>query len=623
MGDIELQLLSKGGSPFLSRAGVLALVLTLAPQAQGQVVDAQWADSAYHTFINSRFTEARSALTTLDSLSAFYRRTGDRCRQVHVAGWRSHCFEVLGQLDSALAIAQSAQARFHSGCDSLVLMSINVFLTNAYLSLGEFDKALGVCERSLSAWNDAWPYSIARNGLYTDRAIALAYKGDLNASLAAFHDGLDNARRERIVTDEMDALTNLGALFGMLSDNGKRKDMLDSSIAYQEKALRLTRRLGDRENEALLFSNLAQATIDRGLPRKALHLLDSAKALFRDLQNLERSSKLELLYSYAFHDLHLPDSAFAHLKVHLALKDSLLNIEKVKAIADMQEKYESEKKARTIKELEVKNLDAELRKTQLTRTRNIYLFSGIGILMLAGGLYSRLRYTHRAKAIIQKEKDVSEGLLHNILPEEVAAELKLKGYADAREFDQATILFTDFKGFTGVAERLSPAELVEELNTCFKAFDAIIDSRGIEKIKTIGDAYMAAGGLPDPSATRPMDVVLAALDMQAFMVGHAQERHARGQPAFEMRVGIHSGPVVAGIVGVKKFQYDIWGDTVNTASRMESSGETGQVNISAATYALVRDEPGLQFTHRGKVHAKGKGELEMYFVRRMTHTAPA
>ncbi len=260
--------------------------------------------------------------------------------------------------------------------------------------------------------------------------------------------------------------------------------------------------------------------------------------------------------------------------------------------------------------LNVQRRSTAANELQKERTRrNILIAAG-----LVAVVFGSISYRQRRRT--QKALHRSDELLLNILPEEVAEELKAKGHADAKHFDKVTILFTDFKGFTEASEKLSPQDLVEELNTCFKAFDGIITARGIEKIKTIGDAYMCAGGLPVPSSSTPAGVVQAALEMQAFMIARKKERDAKGKPAFEMRVGIHTGPVVAGIVGVKKFQYDIWGDTVNTASRMESSGAVGEVNISESTYALVRNEPGLTFTSRGKVQAKGKGEMEMYFVGR-------
>jgi class 3 adenylate cyclase/predicted metal-dependent HD superfamily phosphohydrolase len=200
-------------------------------------------------------------------------------------------------------------------------------------------------------------------------------------------------------------------------------------------------------------------------------------------------------------------------------------------------------------------------------------------------------------------------LLLNILPVETAEELKQFGSAKARSFDMVTVMFTDFKDFSSTAEKLTAVELVTEINEYFVAFDHIVQKYGIEKIKTIGDAYMAAGGLPTPTKTHAIDVVNAAIEIQEFI--RAQKKK-KGEMAFDIRIGIHSGPVVAGIVGIKKFAYDIWGDTVNTASRMESSGVAGKINISAATYELVKDQ--FRCVPRGKVSAKGKGQIDMYFI---------
>ncbi len=215
---------------------------------------------------------------------------------------------------------------------------------------------------------------------------------------------------------------------------------------------------------------------------------------------------------------------------------------------------------------------------------------------------------------LREEKKRSDDLLLNILPQEVAEELKANGQATAKHFQNVTVLFTDFKGFTAMSEKLTPTELVKDIHECFSAFDRIMEKYGIEKIKTIGDSYMAVSGLPTLNTTHAVDVVKAALEIRDFIAEGKAGKMAKGLPSFEIRIGIHTGPVVAGIVGVKKFAYDIWGDTVNTASRMETAGEVGQVNISESTYALVKDEPGLIFTPRGKVLAKGKGEMEMYFA---------
>ena len=218
----------------------------------------------------------------------------------------------------------------------------------------------------------------------------------------------------------------------------------------------------------------------------------------------------------------------------------------------------------------------------------------------------------RQSLVIQKEKEKSEELLLNILPAEVAEELKEKGYTTARAFEEATILFSDIKGFTHVAEKMTAKELVKEIDTYFSAFDRIMQQYGLEKIKTIGDAYIAAGGLPEGNTANAGKVIEAAIAMQKVVEQFGKERAAVGNPYFELRIGIHTGPVVAGVVGIKKFQYDIWGDTVNMAARMEQSGVPGRINVSQCTYELIKEK--FTCTHRGKVEAKNKGEVDMYFV---------
>lgn len=214
--------------------------------------------------------------------------------------------------------------------------------------------------------------------------------------------------------------------------------------------------------------------------------------------------------------------------------------------------------------------------------------------------------------LILEEKAQSDKLLRNILPDEVADELKTTGKAEAKHYDCVSVLFTDFKGFTAKSATMTPEEVIKELNTCFSAFDAIIEQYDMEKIKTIGDAYMCAGGLPIPNSTNPIDAVRAGLAIQVYMENYKQQCIAKGEPYFECRLGINTGEVVAGVIGTKKFAYDVWGDTVNTASRAESNGLVGKVNITADTYERVKEVFVCEY--RGEIEVKGKGKMAMYWV---------
>jgi class 3 adenylate cyclase len=261
------------------------------------------------------------------------------------------------------------------------------------------------------------------------------------------------------------------------------------------------------------------------------------------------------------------------------------------------------------------NAQIQLKNSQ----RNLLLALAFIILIIAVGLYLRFQgikahnmVLEEKNEIIRSEKQRSEALLLNILPAAIADELKLDGSAKTKYYNQATVLFTDFKNFSQISKGMTPEKLVADLDYCFKRFDQIVEKYGLEKIKTIGDAYMCAGGLPKSKKGHVYDVINAAMEMQDFLLNWKLEKAANREPYFEARLGIHTGPIVAGVVGSKKFAYDIWGDTVNVASRMESSGETGKVNISESTYQLVKDQFDCEY--RGKVPAKNVGEIDMYFV---------
>lgn len=229
------------------------------------------------------------------------------------------------------------------------------------------------------------------------------------------------------------------------------------------------------------------------------------------------------------------------------------------------------------------------------------------------------RTQHMLEQIINKrtedlivEKEKTEALLANVLPKNTASEIMEKGKATKIKYNFVTVLFSDIQGFTKIAEEMNPEILIDELDKFFFNFDSVVEKYGIEKIKTIGDAYMCAGGIPEKNRTNPVEVILAALEMKMYMSRMKETSEIAGMKYWDIRIGIHTGTVVAGVVGHKKLSYDIWGDTVNIASRMESSGEAGKINISGTTYEFVKDF--FRCEYRGKMPVKYKGELEMYFV---------
>ncbi len=257
--------------------------------------------------------------------------------------------------------------------------------------------------------------------------------------------------------------------------------------------------------------------------------------------------------------------------------------------------------------------------TGLAKTVYIFLFllTLLGFYRLLKHKFERRQYIleqtiKKKNEDLMAENEKSGKLLANVLPKVTADEIMEKGKATKTKFNFVTVLFSDIQGFTQIAEEMNPEILIDELDKFFFHFDTVVEKYRIEKIKTIGDAYMCAGGIPEKNRTNPVEVILAALEMQEYMKQLKESSKLKGMKYWDIRIGIHTGTVIAGVVGHKKLSYDIWGDTVNTASRMESSGEAGRVNISGTTYEFVKDF--FVFEYRGKMPVKYKGELEMYFV---------
>lgn len=393
-------------------------------------------------------------------------------------------------------------------------------------------------------------------------------------------------------------LNNIGKVY-------RRKGDFKKALEYQMKAYDYAKKLDAKNDMAISLLGLGTSYRDKGdlvLALESYHKAEEiAISIGSDYQVKDAYEGLAATYAL-IKDF---SNAYKYQTLLVGIKDKLFDLDIEKKLGTLQFKFDIDKKT---SEISLLTKDKEIQEQELRRqkiVRNGFI-GGFTIVLLFAGVF----LSQRNK--IAKEKKRSDELLLNILPEETAEELKATGTAKAKSFDLVTVMFTDFKNFTQASEKLSAEELVAEINECYSEFDRIITKYDLEKIKTIGDSYMCAGGLPVPSLTHAEDIVRAGLEMQAFIAKNKAKRIALDQPFFELRLGIHTGPVVAGIVGIKKFAYDIWGDTVNTASRMESSGEIGKVNISGFTYEIIKDK--FECVHRGKIQAKNKGEIDMYFV---------
>ncbi|MFH6768150.1 adenylate/guanylate cyclase domain-containing protein [Gaetbulibacter aquiaggeris] len=513
----------------------------------------------------------------------------------------------LGNIYMSQGNGPKALDNFFSGLRIMEKFDQKLDIAKAYISIGGVYSMLNTTPEARQYYHRALKImqelgdEQGEAHIYLNLGNSSGNMGEFNESLKQYFEALRIYEKLGIKNGIATADLNIGDTYTYLGNTTE-------ALPYLTKALYLNTEIGDKKGIAvasIYLGNVYLKLKNYALSRK---YFTNGLELSKEIESLKYVMEAYVGLTAVDEQTGNWKAAFENHQLVIMHKDSLLNEESSNKMVKLQMQYEFDKKeVKTKAEQEKKDVVAtqELKRQKLMRNG---FMSGFTIVLLFAGVF----FVQRNR--IGKEKKRSEELLLNILPEEVAEELKEKGHSDAQLIDEVTVLFTDFKGFTDLSERVTPKALVADLHEYFSAFDNICETYGIEKIKTIGDAYMAAGGLPTPNTTHAKDVVKAALEMAEVIEKGKAERIAANLPYFEVRIGVHTGPVVAGIVGVKKFQYDIWGDTVNTASRMESSGEVGKVNVSENTFELLKFENDLSFEPRGKIEAKGKGKMDMYFV---------
>ena len=492
---------------------------------------------------------------------------------------------------------------------------------------------IGIVYNSQEDYTKALEYMLKANkideelGNKSGIAANLGNIGELYRRLSDHAQALENDLKALQLYEELGDKNGIARNLGNIGAIYTEKRNYAYALEYYVKALKISKELGLKIGIAINLGNIGSTYLeiakDTGNPvnhnsyqnfygnktgalQQAKVYTDSAIVIFKEIgdlntlfSNYERLSEIQTL-------LGDNKGALESYKNYTLYKDSVFNMEKDKKLTETAMQYEFDKKEAASK------AEQDKKDIQQRNIRNSIAAGLAGALLFLAVVYRQRNRIGKEKKKSDEEKKRSEDLLLNILPAEVAEELKTTGAAKAKAYTLVTVMFTDFKDFTSVSEKVSAELLVDEIHHCFSAFDNIIQHYKIEKIKTIGDAYLCASGLPVSNYTHAEDMLNAAIEIRNFMLERKKEKEVRGEIPFELRIGIHTGPVVAGIVGIKKYAYDIWGDTVNLAARMEQNSDAGKINISGSTYELVKTK----FTckHRGKIEAKNKGVIDMYYL---------
>jgi class 3 adenylate cyclase len=492
---------------------------------------------------------------------------------------------------------KALQMREGMGDEQAVAGSYNN-IGNCYMFRRENPQALEYYLKALqineATGNKAWQ---AKN--LTNIGIIYDDEKDYPRALEYYSKGLKLHQEMGNKQDVANSLNNIGFTY---ANQGNYAKALENYFG----SLQIKKEINERSSMSETLNNIGNAYAKQAKYAEALDYCGKSLALAKEIGATDDIKEAQRALSEIYEARHEPGKALELYKTYIVTRDGIFNEENTRNTVRAEMNFEFDKKEAALKAEKEKQLALAGAARQKA-------------LIVAGLVSAGLILTLLFSFFITKERRKSERLLLNVLPKQAASELKRKNSVTPKRYEMVTVMFTDFKAFTAVAEKMEPEVLLTELNYIFKRFDNIVGEYPIEKIKTIGDSYMCAGGLPVENSTNAADVVTAALDIRDFARQYKERRMRDGKPCFELRIGVHTGPVVAGIVGEKKFAYDIWGDTVNTASRMESSCEEGKVNISGQTYryliAMNRRLP-FRYVFRDKIATKNKAEIEMYFVER-------
>ncbi len=489
-----------------------------------------------------------------------------------------------------------------------------IFLTDTLRSMGKFDRALVLAEEAEKSARKSKNPELQAMALNRQGKALMGMNKKAEIKFERSNDLLkkSSSKNQSLILDNLNQLRVLAILSG---DKSALADV-DFDITRIKKGQTLEQ-LGKQAD------NLKGEILS--IEQEKEKLANEKMKIESEKENLNKALETQL----GVHDNLVKNQAklrkeSTQIQAELERKKeeiSNMSLEQMKTALVQQGQDQLIFQMRSQDSLNVERLrNQELMLSEGNNKRKFYIASFVALLGLFGSsFFGFIRSRQHAKllqeknVLIEKEKQRSEALLLNILPVSVANELKETGFTKASHFEEVTVCFADFIGFTTIAGVTDPQKLLGELNTCFRAFDDIIEKYDLEKIKTIGDCYMFAGGLPEAGkGSQIIAMIHASKEIQAWLDTWNKERELIGLARMDVRIGMHTGPVAAGVIGSKKFAYDIWGDTVNMAARLEQSGERGKINISGEAYEKVKDHFKCQY--RGKLPAKNKGLVDMYFI---------